>query len=1026
MHALRLSPALVLLVALQALHTATLASASPFLPASAAAVQDDEAEIEALIRLEREEADLQRRRGRLRGALRTLDEHLDEEPTDAASRTLRALARRDEARYGAALEDAGRALSDARASGASRALIAQCARNLAEILFVLGRYDEAVAALEPDGGEDPFLVPSEDPRDAWILGRALRATGDLEGARRLFEAGRTTEPSDWRGLLAKGHCEHALGRLELASSSFVAADRMAKEADGVEPDVVAALADLYFESEREVEAPGKRSAGRLYNEALDIHPTHERALLGLFALNRYNRRRQSRSPEEILGQLLSVRPDSVDGQLAAAEADLQDGQLVSARKRFGRLEELAPGRRELRTLLAALAWVEHRRDDCRSILDELGGTAAGDSRPEREVGHVLVELYRFAESLPFLRAAVEIDPTDYEAWTLLGGALANTGDEDAAREAFDRAKKAARGRQDAWRNNLTLVLRKMSRDHVEEDFGELTFSWRPDAAEVLRRYFVPYYEQAREELSERYGHTPGPTKIEVFRDFRDFSVRSVGFEGFPALGVCFGPVVTAVSPVSQLRGGFSWARTGFHEFSHVIHLGLSHNRCPRWITEGLATWEEIQRNPTWTRNMRRDLIDARANDNLIPVRELNRAFRGPRILFGYYQGGLLCEMLIDEHGFPPMIRLLEAFDRGLDLDAAMREVFGTTPEAIDTAFDAFVDERIAGLAIEPRWHPRRVARLTLRLTPEPPADEEARKEWAESWTTVAWGRWQQGRALDAEQALRKVELAEVSVLRALFLRGGMALENKDPELAMELWKEAIDAGGRDYNALLGLGSLLSMAGENEAAERYYKLAEEAFPGYDSAEFSAERELVDLYAARGDDDAAMRARERWLAWNAGVFDERLDVAAWHVENDRYAEAARLYGEANEVDPFRRDLHRAWGDSLRATGALEDALREYQVARIVPADLDLDHVRVVAGALPPGMQLESLPTPQRAQMLMQISADQKEFVSLSGAEHAELLALGATCLKELGREEESRAAVKEALELDGDCELALELW
>src|SRR6185295_18677198 len=137
-------------------------------------------------------------------------------------------------------------------------------------------------------------------------------------------------------------------------------------------------------------------------------------------------------------------------------------------------------------------------------------------------------------------------------------------------------------------------------------------------------------------------------------------------------------------------GTQSWARTSFHEFTHVIHLGLSHNRCPRWITEGLATWEEVNRNPSWTRNMRRELVDARENGEVIPVRELNRAFRGPRILFGYYQGGLLCQMLIERHGFPPMIRLLEAFDRGLDLDQAFDEVFHTTPEDVDRDFDAFV------------------------------------------------------------------------------------------------------------------------------------------------------------------------------------------------------------------------------------------------------------------------------------------------------------------------------------------------
>ena len=40
------------------------------------------------------------------------------------------------------------------------------------------------------------------------------------------------------------------------------------------------------------------------------------------------------------------------------------------------------------------------------------------------------------------------------------------------------------------------------------------------------------------------------------------------------------------------------------------------------------------------------------------------------------------QLLIDEYGFPPMIRLLQAFDRGLDVDQAFEEVYGTSPDEI--------------------------------------------------------------------------------------------------------------------------------------------------------------------------------------------------------------------------------------------------------------------------------------------------------------------------------------------------------
>ena len=825
----------------------------------------------------------------------------------------------------------------------------------------------------------------------------------------------TRRDAHWTQLLAKGRCEWALGRLTDASRSFVAADRNGRDADGTEPEVLAALAALYFESEREVEARGQRSAGNLFREALELHPTHEAATLGLFELHRYNRRRVSRAPEEILGDLLAVRPSSIDGLLAKVSADLSDGQLKAARASLARLEELAPGRRERHTLGAALAWVEHRRDDCEAILARLVENAAQDSRPEREVGRHLTELYRFAEALEFLRRATERDPADFEAWTWYARALANTGDEDGAREALRKAKQAAAGRQDAWRNNMDLVLRRMSEEQISEAFGELTFAWSPDAAQVLRAYLVPFYDDAREELARRYGHTPGPTTIEVFRRHEDFSVRSVGFAGFPALGVCFGPVVTALSPLSELRGTFSWARTGFHEFSHVVHLGLSHNRCPRWITEGLATWEEVNRDPSWTRNMRRDLVDARAQGDLIPVRELNRAFRGPRILFGYYQGGLLCQMLIEQHGFPPMIHLLQAFDAGLDLDEALREVFDLSPEEIDAAFEAWVDDHISGLVLEPRWGRRKIARLRLSLKKQPPADEAAREAWVEDWVTVAWGSWQQGKRLDAQEALRVADLAEVASSRGFFLRGEMALSRNVLGKAKDCFEQAVALGGRDYRGLMALGTLQMASGAADEAEVTFRMAEQSFPGFDDPGLSAERELVELYRALDRPDEAWEALERWLDWNPGEYDARLEVAAWHADAGRLERAAELYREANEVDPFRRDLHQAWAGVLVKLERWEEADRELRVTLAVPAELDFDHQRYIGppDQLPLGADPENL----APVFLRGLPPELVEGVPLTDGERAELLAQRAACLAALGRAEEAAALEEEAAALSG---------
>ncbi|HED64449.1 MAG TPA: hypothetical protein ENJ09_02730, partial [Planctomycetes bacterium] len=729
-------------VALVALAVALPSSGEPFASHGAVSVETSARHCgEDRITLEDYDfLDFDRRRGKLRALAGDLEEILDETPSDFLALSLRARVAFDRCDYGAALRDGKAAFAAALqvedATASERALTA---RNLAWMRLELGRAPKALAGLEE--ASDALDVDA-DPRDAWILARALLANGRRAAAVDTLRAGAEAQGRfDWQMLLAQARCQQRLGRIREAASTLVAADKLARRGEGSEPDVLVFLGQVYFEAYGEVDDSISRqhSPAELYREALRLNGDHEGARLGLLELVRFNWRRTRESAESLLAEIFQARPRSVRGLIARASGALENGDLRSARIDLGVLGELAPARRDVRTLDAALAWVEHRRDEARGILAELAAVDEKDGVPEREVGKTLIELYRFAEAKPFLEASVERDPTDWRAWTLLGRAQANTGDEEAARASLGRASDVADGRRDAWRDNMALVLERMDRELILEEREDLSFRWMPDAAPVFSRYLIPFYRDAREELAARYGFTPGPVRIEVFRRWEDFSVRSTGFEGFPALGVCFGPVVTAVSPLSRLRGTFSWARTSYHEFTHVIHLGLSHNRCPRWVTEGLATWEEGRRSGAWWRNLRREMLDARANGAIFPIRRLNGAFRGPRVIFAYYEGGLLCEMLIEEHGFTPMVRLLEAFDRGADLDTAFDEVFGKTPEEVDAAFLEFVDAKLAGLRIEPRWSREVTFQRRFQLSREAP--EQGRREWQEQWCRVGWGSY---------------------------------------------------------------------------------------------------------------------------------------------------------------------------------------------------------------------------------------------------------------------------------------------
>lgn len=973
-------------------------------------IEDLEGQADELLELERQEADLQMRRGRWSAARKLLRQHLKDDPKDGASRTLMAEGLLGQERYDRAVDEALKAIADL---GEAPKTAGRAGRVALGAWLERGLFEDADRALAEGGSLFGLVDGAQQPQDAWVLVRLARAKGDVTGAREWARKGVAAKANTWRDLLAQAYCHRQLGDLVQASRLVVSAMETVRNAPGLgntgEPDLFVALGELYFESEQEVEVSGQRSAGALFKEALNLDPGHVGALLGLHSLHRLNRRRVSQSPEEIMATLLAAHPRSIPALVRRTGDDLSDGHLPNVRRALKNLEELAGGRRDVRALHAAIAFVEHRRPECEAILSELTAAAPKDSIPERSVGLYLLELYRFAEALPFLQRAVERNETDHNAWVHLARSLANVGREDEAREALATSVRWARGRQNAWRDNLAAVLNHMHKHHTREKYGPLQFSWRPDAAAVFRAYWVPYYEQAREELAERYGFTPGTTTIEIFRNHADFSVRSVGFEGFPALGVCFGPVVTSLSPLSNMRGRFSWARTGFHEFSHVIHLGLSHNRCPRWITEGLATWEEVNRNPAWTRNMRKELLDARANGQLIPVRELNRAFRGPRILFGYYQGGLLCEMLIAKHGFSPMVRLLEAFDRGEDLDQAITGTFHCSPEDIDREFEVFVDGRLKGLDCEPTHHPGRIRRLALRLPtqapPGPAPGEVPSKElrdWVQSWLTIAFGHWQQQSPVDAAEALRRAASAGLDSPREQFLRAALALENRDFERAEEHWEAGFAMGGREFRSLVAMSIFLAGRDRLEEALEWLVEAEKSFPGYDDAQLSAELNQAEILEVLGREVDAMAARERWLRYNPGNYEMHWEVGLWHKRNGRFAEASSLFEKANEVDPFHRNLHMEWAVCLEELGQLEGAIREYRVALVVPPDLDEDHI--IRSAKSEG--------PPRGK-------------PLTDTERAAILTRLARLYRSAGEDSKARMALDQALKAQPDLEEALEL-
>jgi len=80
--------------------------------------------------------------------------------------------------------------------------------------------------------------------------------------------------------------------------------------------------------------------------------------------------------------------------------------------------------------------------------------------------------------------------------------------------------------------------------------------------------------RAYADMVKRYGFTPSlPITIELFNDPEQYSVRTVGLPNLGALGVCFGQVITALSPSN---GNVNWGMILWHELGHVFAIQMAH------------------------------------------------------------------------------------------------------------------------------------------------------------------------------------------------------------------------------------------------------------------------------------------------------------------------------------------------------------------------------------------------------------------------------------------------------------------
>jgi tetratricopeptide (TPR) repeat protein len=634
-----------------------------------------------------------------------------------------------------------------------------------------------------------------------------------------------------------------------------------------------------------------------------------------------------------LDRALQTNPNLVSALTVKAMIHVGNGDYERARKALKKALEVNPVDKEARAVQAALHWIRGRKEAFAALEKEL--LAYDPTYGELYV--ICADLVgerqrRYFRAAEFARKAIATDPSNFSAYVTLGEALMNTGRTDEALEVFRKGVEKSKRWADVRRDNWIEVLSKWMPKFKVLETENFRIRMPLGEARVMRHYLPDLLEESWSALTKKYDFVPlSPTYADSFDRGDDFSVRSVGSTGLPALGVCFGNVITLLGPTSKPIGQFSWSRTAWHEFAHVITLQLSKGQVPRWLTEGLSVYEEKARRDRWGRDMERQLFDRWHNGRLLKMARINQAFRGPDILFAYYQGGLIAEHLQQERGFDVIPRMLKAFAEDKTTAEVFKDVLGLELAKYDEMFHAHVGTIVGDYKMVPSWDSKSLDAFRAR-TKKDASDVEA-------WIRLAWAQFQRRRQIDAGEALHVAMELDPKHPEVLLLQGRMAQVNRRADVAAERYERFLEGGGDDLQVRLFLAEReLQGASDSEAAIAHLQAAKRCFPRY-IAKNSPYLQLAKLYRGGGDMVASMKELEAFAAIAAEHYGVRKELKQWYKSKGDHAAVARVCEEMVDISPFGAniregeppdmDLHRDYAEALEALGRGDEVLRERRV-------------------------------------------------------------------------------------------------
>jgi tetratricopeptide (TPR) repeat protein len=792
-------------------------------------------------------------------------------------------------------------------------LVADATVLLAEVLRTVGRYEEAQKALEPIVKKDPAHLAARHQ-----LGMAYRDTGNIDQASALFRLSADEfddgkyDMTDAVKVFYLAESFRYLADYEDANASYREAldlDRTLTYA-GIEWAYL--FLQKYATSDAEAEL----------DEVFKVNPNHPDAHAGMAAVN-LEKSYDLLAVQHHVDAALAVNPKHIPSLLLRAGVEIDQNRWDAAKATINEVLAVNANSVQARALLATVYWL---RDDLTSYDAERKKILAINkayAELYRVVARSAVREHRYREAIDLELEAIKVNPKYYEAMEGVGSGYLRLGEE---KEGLKWLEQSWDGDQFNYRtyNTLNLFEESIAGDYKFVGSKSFKFRFHNEEAKILERYITPAMERAFADMSTRYGFKPKmPVVMELFQNADDYSIRTVGLPNLGALGVCFGQVVTAMSPTV---GDINWGMVLWHELAHVFAIQLSSSRVPRWFTEGLSEYETLIARPEWTRENDADLYAAIVDGTLPSVVELNYNFVKPdqqTVIVAYYQSAVTIEYIARTYGFDAIVEGLKLFGKGQETPEVVAKITGRTIAEFDADFRAYLDRRLA-----PYGGTFHVPTSGYDDLVELEKAVDAAPKDAQRRAGLALGHFYEGDAMAATADADKALALDPKNTLARYIKAELALRMEDMASARTQYHSLIEDGVDSFDIRGRLALIAKTQGDKDEAIAQLCAAKKLDPERSYPYM----ELYELYKGMDRLDEALLELEHYVVLEQMNFAPVKQLVDDYATKKAWAKV-RTFGEmAVYIDPSNPDLFLVLGKAYLETGDPAQAAFTYESALV----------------------------------------------------------------------------------------------